>query len=115
MPLLKITSNKPFPTGERQQALKQLSEAVARVLDKPEAYVMVIFEHSEDMMLGGTDDPMAYLELKSIGLPESATTDISKKLCALVDSIFGIPGSRVYIEFADVPRIMWGWNSKTFA
>lgn len=115
MPLLKITSSKPFPAGERQQVLGQLSEAVARMLDKPESYVMVIFEHNEEMMLGGTDEPLAYLELKSIGLPESATTDISKYLCALVESILGIPGNRVYIEFSDIPRIMWGWNSKTFA
>ena len=26
----------------------------------------------------------------------------------------GIAGDRIYIEFADAPRRMWGWNGGTF-
>lgn len=115
MPLLKITSNRPFPTEGKQQRLAQLSEAVSAMLDKLEKYVMVTVEYNEHMMFGGTDEPAAYLELKSIGLPESTTTELSEKLCELVSETLDVPCERIYIEFADIARIMWGWNRRTFA
>ena len=54
------------------------------------------------------------LELKSIGLPQDRTTELSKALCKLVHDEFGVRPDRVYIEFADAPRTMWGWNGGTF-
>ncbi|MGD8630473.1 MAG: phenylpyruvate tautomerase MIF-related protein, partial [Gammaproteobacteria bacterium] len=58
--------------------------------------------------------PLAYLELKSIGLPESRTADLSRALCEMLADAAGIDPDRVYIEFTDAPRKMWGWNSGTF-
>ncbi|PCH63568.1 MAG: hypothetical protein COC09_05520 [Gammaproteobacteria bacterium] len=34
---------------------------------KSENYVMISYKHCNDMMFAGTDEPPAYLELKSIG------------------------------------------------
>jgi len=31
-----------------------------------------------------------------------------------MNSELGLPADRVYIEFADAPRSMWGWNGGTF-
>jgi phenylpyruvate tautomerase PptA (4-oxalocrotonate tautomerase family) len=62
----------------------------------------------------GNRDPLAYLELKSIGLPAQRTKEFSALLCDLVSRELDIPPDRVYIEFSDAPRAMWGWNGGTF-
>ena len=49
-----------------------------------------------------------------IGLAESLIADTSQALCALVTAETGIGAERIYIEFTDAPRSMWGWNGGTF-
>lgn len=114
MPLLKILTNHLLPLEQRPILLKRASEAVAEILGKPERYVMVSLEHNLDMMFAGTDAPTAYLELKSIGLPAERTQDLSARLCGLIEDDLDIPRDRVYIEFADAARHLWGWNGTTF-
>ena len=112
MPYLKIQTNQAV--NETEQLLKKASALVASVLGKPESYVMVALEAQQPMLFAGSNEPLAYLELKSIGLPENKTAEISSKLCALINDTLSISADRVYIEFADAPRKMWGWNNSTF-
>lgn len=114
MPYLKIQTNVPVDEDTRRNLLTRASQTVSGLLGKSERYVMVTVQPAQDMVFAGSDAPLAYLELKSIGLPESATADVSKGLCELMQSELGIPPDRVYIEFADAPRKMWGWNGGTF-
>lgn len=110
MPLLSIETNcEPTDT-----LLPKASATIASALAKPEQYVMVRFLHNPDMLFAGSDKPLAYLELKSIGLPDSAAPDLSAKLCDLLENELGIDGNRVYIEFENAPRHLWGWNRATF-
>jgi phenylpyruvate tautomerase len=67
-----------------------------------------------DLLFAGTADPAAYLELKSLGLPESRTPEFSRALCGLLNETMAIPPERVYIEFAAPPRHLFGWNNATF-
>jgi phenylpyruvate tautomerase PptA (4-oxalocrotonate tautomerase family) len=87
---------------------------VATGLGKPEKYVMVTIAPMQPMVFAGSDAPCAYLELKSIGLPTNKTKDLSAALCQLVHDSTGIKADRIYIEFFDAPREMWGWNEGTF-
>lgn len=87
---------------------------VARELGKPESYVMTQFEQLETMTFGGSDEDACFLQLKSIGLPESKTSSLSESLCAFIEAELAIPKERVYIEFVDAPRAMWGFNGSTF-
>lgn len=114
MPLLKIQTNQSLDDAQQQQLLSDASKLVASELGKPENYVMVAIEPPVPMSFAGSTDPTAYLELKSIGLPDTKTTDLSSALCSLVEQATGIQKDRVYIEFADAPRAMWGWNGGTF-
>ena len=75
---------------------------------------MLSVETSVPMLFGAKDDPCAYLELKSIGLPGDHTASLSLSLCGLITEELGIPTDRIYIEFANAPRHMWGWNNSTF-
>ena len=114
MPTLRILTNTAVPVERRMELLTQCSRSVATMLGKPESYVMVILEDGRDLMFAGTTEPAAYLELKSLGLPETRTAEYSRTLCDLLTEAFSIPAGRVYVEFADAQRHMWGWNGGTF-
>ena len=114
MPLLKIQTNRPVDTGKQSALLAKASQLVAEKLGKPEQYVMVALESNNGMLFAGSDAPLAYLELKSIGLPESRTTELSQALCGLMEQELGVSQDRVYVEFNNAPRNMWGWNGGTF-
>ena len=87
---------------------------VAAQLGKPEKYVMVALEPGFRMSFAGSTAPAAFLQLKSIGLPESRTKEISSALCGFLEKELGIPKNRIYIVFEDVERSYWGWNGSTF-
>ncbi|MDH5180309.1 MAG: phenylpyruvate tautomerase MIF-related protein [Gammaproteobacteria bacterium] len=113
MPYLKIQTNQTIDADRANTLLAEASRLVAAELGKPESYVMVAIEPPLPMLFAGKADPLAYLELKSIGLPEAKTTALSQALCNLMETV-GISKQRVYIEFADAERAMWGWNGATF-
>lgn len=114
MPYLKIQTNQTITPDQAQALISKASKLVAGELGKPEQYVMVALSPPVPMVFAGTDAPTAYLELKSIGLPSSRTGDLSQALCALIENDLAISKERVYIEFADASRAMWGWNGSTF-
>jgi len=112
MPLLRIETNQPAADIDR--LLKTASELVAHQLGKPEAFVMISYQHTPHMVFGGTSAPLAYLELKSIGLPEQETSEISAALCNLMEQELGVPRDRTYVAFANAERHMWGFKGTTF-
>jgi phenylpyruvate tautomerase PptA (4-oxalocrotonate tautomerase family) len=114
MPVLKIQTNAEIPQAHRTELLTAASTEVAKILGKPEKYVMVMIEPNPDMLFGASRSPLAYLELKSIGLPGERTSALSEALGNLINRQLGIPLDRIYIEFANAERHMWGWNGGTF-
>jgi phenylpyruvate tautomerase len=114
MPLLKIQTNTKVPNDKREALLKKASRAVAQQLGKPEAYMMVSLETEQSIMFAGITEPAAFMDLKAIGLPAGKTAQLSALLCELAKEDLGIAGERVYINFADVPPNLWGWNRETF-
>ena len=111
---LVIETNISLDTANAQALVAQASQAVAGELGKPERYVMVTVQSGTPMLMAGTPEPTAFLDLRSIGLPDGGTEALSKALCQLIEAEIGVPQDRVYINFADVPRAHWGWNGGTF-
>jgi len=114
MPYLKIETNKEVDGGTIQEALKRTSGFVANLLGKPDKWVMVSIDHGTPMIFGGSTEPMAYVEMKSIGLPEDKCPDFSKDLCDFIESELDIPADRIYIDFHNIDGKMFGWNRGTF-
>lgn len=114
MPYLKIQTNAALDEDNRNELLRQASQRVSELLGKPERYVMVALEPTPHMLFDGDPAPLAYLELKSIGLPEAKTGELSQALCRLMSETLGVAADRVYIEFAGAQRHLWGWNGGTF-
>jgi phenylpyruvate tautomerase len=114
MPVLKLQTNLAVVGQQAETMLRQASAAAAELLGKPERYVVAILEADTPMTFGGTTAPAAYLELKSIGLPRERTPELSRKLTDLVAGGLGVSPDRIYIEFSDSERDLWGWNGATF-
>ena len=87
---------------------------MAALLGKSERYVMVDLEEERAMMFAGSDVPLAFLTLKSIGLPEAQTPKLSEGLCALMECALAIAPDRIYFEFINADRHLWGWDGGPF-
>ena len=114
MPYLKIQINRALDPEKSKTLLASASQKIANELGKPERYVMVELTVNPSMLFGGTDEPAAYVELKSIGLPAGQIKPLSQTLSSLLETSAGIAPSRIYIEFTDVKGSCWGWNGSTF-
>jgi phenylpyruvate tautomerase PptA (4-oxalocrotonate tautomerase family) len=114
MPMLSIRTNVEVPAERRGALLGQASRTLAQALGKPERYVMVSYEHLPAMLFAGDGGPLAYLEVKSIGLPQGCTGEISAALCHLLSDQLGVAQDRIYIEFSDAAAHLWGWDGATF-
>jgi phenylpyruvate tautomerase len=112
MPVLQITTNVTIDNAD--ELAKQASGLAAGMLGKPESYVMVSINGGAELIFAGTNEPCAHLMLKSLGLPESETSNYSEKLCGFIEQQLGVSPSRTYIEFINPERHMFGWNKSTF-
>jgi phenylpyruvate tautomerase PptA (4-oxalocrotonate tautomerase family) len=116
MPLVSVTTSAKLPPEEKVRAfLRDLSSTVARLTHKPESYVMTCLVPRSAMTFGGTSDPCCLIEVKGIGgMGGGAPKELSEALCALVQGGLGVPGSRTYVVFADIPARLWGFDGSTF-
>ena len=112
MPLLEITTNTDIDNA--QQVAELASKLTAKILGKPESYVMIKIQPKQLLLFAGTAEAAAHVKLKSLGLAEDNTKDFSERLCNFIESELGIDSARIYIEFSNPPRHMWGWDKTTF-
>jgi len=112
MPYMMIRTNAEI--ADPGALMSRSSAFLSEKLGKPEAYIMIALEPKTDMMFAGTSGVSAYVELKSIGLTDARTTELSESVCGFLDKELGVGADRVYVEFAGVPAAMWGWNNRTF-
>lgn len=112
MPVIHINTN--IVVEQPHAFTKLISHEIAIALAKPESYVLVHLHMNQEMCFAGTTDPLAYVELKSLGLTDSNTKELSANICDILLAELGIDPARVYIEFSAPERQMFGWNSGTF-
>ncbi len=112
MPLLELTTNTNI--DDVASLAKQASKLTAEILGKPESYVMVKIMPEQNLIFAGSDEPAAHVKLKSLGLPESKTAELSAKICNFINAELSINSARIYIEFSSPERHMWGWDGRTF-
>lgn len=114
MPYLKVRTNLSMGEDDKNEFLKQASDTVSQLLSKPERYVLIEIDSDKHLSMSGSTEPAAYVELKSIGLPEKDTAGFSADLCDFLKQALGLDPERIYIEFTNIPRHLWGWNRGTF-
>lgn len=112
MPYLKLQTNKSLNAQKQYELAGEFSALVSKELGKPEKFIMVAVEPEVTMMFNKSVEPLVFIELKSIGLPD--TRQLSARICDFVQEKLHVDKSRVYIEFSDSPPSMFGWNGGTF-
>ena len=112
MPFVQIRTN--LEINNETDLLSKISARAAKEIGKPESYVMASLAPKMKMSFGGTEEPAAFIECKSIGLSTGQTEGISAGLCDLCEQELGISKDRVYIEFSSAEGKMWGWKGGTF-
>jgi phenylpyruvate tautomerase PptA (4-oxalocrotonate tautomerase family) len=114
MPLLALQTSVSLSNQQRHDLLAPLSQIVAECIGKPERYVMITVTDAA-MLMGGSEVPAAYADIRSIGgLSSAVNRKLSERVCALLKERLSIPPDRVYLGFTSVSAENWGWNSGTF-
>jgi phenylpyruvate tautomerase PptA (4-oxalocrotonate tautomerase family) len=111
MPYLNIVTNQTIE--DEAALLKVASQTVAKASGKPESYVMIAIEQKASMSFGGSTEPTAILDYRSLGLPSDRRA-FSDALCTMIEEQIGVSGSRTYISMTDSERQNWGWDHSTF-
>jgi phenylpyruvate tautomerase PptA (4-oxalocrotonate tautomerase family) len=115
MPLVTVYTSAVLPAGEKLDALQRdLSASAARLIGKPESYVMTCLVPHSRMTFGGSFDPSCLIECKSIGgLGKDVTAKVTAAFSTLAAEVFGVPTNRIFVVFSDVPAHFWGFDGDT--
>ena len=115
MPLIKMQTSVKCTDEQKNGIAAELSGICAKTIGKPETYVASVVEDDAVITFGGEPAAGAFVEVKSIGgLNGSVNKELSTAICECLESELGISGSKVYINFTDVPASSWGWHGGTF-
>ncbi len=115
MPCLNLSTNVSLDGIDTSSILSEATSAVAKIIGKPEAYVMIVLKGSVPISFGGTEQPAAYGELVSIGgLNPSTNKELSAEISAILETKLSVPKSRFFLKFYDSKGSNFGWNGSTF-
>ncbi|CAN6478440.1 unnamed protein product [Victoria cruziana] len=107
MPCLNISTNVSLDGIDTSSILAEATKNVAKIIGKPESYVMIVLKGSVPISFGGSEQPAAYGELVSIG---GLNPDTNKKLSAAISAILetklSVPKSRFFLKFYDT-KVPW--------
>jgi phenylpyruvate tautomerase len=115
MPYLSIHTNANVADVRQSELLAAASKIAAAHLGKPEEYMMVSITPVGRLIFGGSENPGAFLELRSIGVPDGKRNLLCAELTELIGGKCGIAKNRIYFVMIDVEAKLWGHNGKTFA
>ncbi|KAJ4754701.1 Macrophage migration inhibitory factor [Rhynchospora pubera] len=111
MPTLNLNTNVPVDAVTSSDILKDCSRVLAKIIGKPESYVMISLHGGVPMSFAGSEEPAAYGEVISIGgLGPGVNGKLSSALAEILESKLSVDSSRFYIKFYDVQVHWLQWN-----
>ena len=114
MPYLSIQTNVKIDEEAQKRLLTEASKIVATDLNKPEKYVMVAWTPASTMTFDSDPNGAAFLELRSIGIPEPSRQKLPSALAKCMSEHLEIDVDRVYLVMMDVPAKYWAEGEQTF-
>ena len=114
MPYLLIQTNKAIGDEDQSRLVSEASKIVAATLNKPEKYVMVAWTPAPKMTFDNDANGAAFLELRSVGIPEASRQKLPGALAKCMTEHLGINTDRVYLVMMDVPGKYWAQGEQTF-
>ncbi|KAI6233007.1 Macrophage migration inhibitory factor [Aphelenchoides fujianensis] len=111
MPMLLITTNvsaSAVPADFNAHATKSLAE----LLQKPPQFVLVSVSPNPLLTLGGTSDPAALVEIRSIGGVRGENAQkVVTSLTDLIHEHLKVEAARVFVHLVDLdPSTVHGWH-----
>ncbi|MBO4630933.1 MAG: hypothetical protein J5858_03325 [Lentisphaeria bacterium] len=115
MPVVKLTTSQKLERGDQENLALELTNIIARELNKPASVTQAIVSDDTVVSFGGNFiAPSAFIAVMSIGgLNRDSCTRLSAAFCELLAK-YGISSQRVYICFNDKKAEDFGWNSTVF-
>jgi phenylpyruvate tautomerase PptA (4-oxalocrotonate tautomerase family) len=116
MPTFILRTSSTINDQQNKTIRKDAVDILSQELGKSKEFIVTLIHDSVALEFGQSEAPCAYVEVKSVGtLSPEQTTAMSDRICNSLQQILSIPPDRIYIEFQESPRHLWGWNGKTFA
>jgi len=113
MPFVEIQTNQD-PPGDVEARLSRVSELSARVLSKPESYVMTRWAPKVAMTFAGSNEPCAMVRVALVGSASpNARSTLATELTDLLDEC-GVSKSRVFVTFSELSPTHWGLSGSLF-
>ncbi|MFC1840624.1 phenylpyruvate tautomerase MIF-related protein [Thermodesulfobacteriota bacterium] len=113
MPYFSIETNKQIDNKANEELMKKASVFLSEMLGKPEQVIMVTIKSGMPYIFGGTNDPAAFVQVKSLGLETDRCSEFSDKVCVFLEEEADVPRDRAFIEFIDIDGKIFGWNGRT--
>ncbi|OIW00867.1 hypothetical protein TanjilG_12808 [Lupinus angustifolius] len=102
MPCLHISTNLNLDGVDLEPIFSEAITAVARIVGRPEKFVMVILKGSLQLTFGNNKEPAAFGELVSMG---GITREVKRNLIATIGTILesklSIPKARFILNVTD--------------
>src|ERR1700751_2593653 len=114
MPYLSIFTNVHAADARQSELLAAASRVVASQLGKPGNYVMGSIVTGQRLAFAGSEEPAAFLELRSIRFPDAKRGSLCTELPDLIAKFCGIARDRIFLVMVDVDAKFWGHEGKTF-
>ena len=116
MPTFILHTSSTINDHQNETIRKYAVDILSQELGKSKEFIITLIHDSVALKFGQSEALCAYLEVKSVGtLSSEQTTAMSDRICNALQRILSIPPDRIYIEFQESSRHLWGWNGKTFA
>lgn len=113
MPFIDSKLTMKVSEDKKESIKKRLGQAVSAI-GKGETYLMVGFQDSYDLYLGGEKlDKGAYVSVSLFGQASSKQyNEMTARICAILKEELDIPGNHVYVTYHGLSD--WGWNGSNF-
>lgn len=110
MPFIKTSTNVNIDSNKLEVLKEKIGKSIS-IMGKPESYLMLEFESNLNMYFSGTNDPLAFIDVKVLGTPNN-TNRMTEELTNIISTELNIPPNRIYIAYKDYSE--WGFNGRNF-
>ena len=114
MPYIEAKMSIKLNAEQKDDLQKKLTSAVSAAFGKPKAYIMANIEDNKTLYMAERKlEKGAYIAIRLLGsASKSACSGLTREICEIMQSDYGIDGANVYITYHPVD--LWGWNGGMF-
>ena len=113
MPLALIYLGLKISDETKEEISKEAIKILSEVIGKPIKYCSSQIIESFGRF-GDSTEPSAFIDIKSIGGLQGKQSELSDKICTLIEAKTSIKGDKIYLNFTEFTGGNWGFNHKTF-